>query len=465
MAGLLAARVLAEHIGRVTVVDRDVFPEQPEHRSGVPQSHHAHALLGRGQIILEQLFPGLMGDLRAAGALSVHGTVPIEIVSAAGKLPSMPVAGEFLAFSRFLLEWQVRRRLEQWPGIRFLSGSSVSELIASADGTRVTGVRLQGRGSQAASQELLADLIVDASGRGSQAPYWLQALGYDIPPEETISSDLGYASRFYQRPADFPAPWQGVIVNVRPPHNSRVGLILPIEHGRWHVTLGGIGGHYPPTDEQGFLQWARDLSDPGLYEAIRVAQPISPIRGYRTPTNRLRHFEQLERWPRGLIVTGDAVCAFNPIYGQGMTVSALDALALQACLAEHGPDGLDFERAFQRAVAETARAPWLVATGEDLRWSAVKLSGASRPAMRLMQRYMDLVLRQATEDRAVAGVYMAVIAMMAPPEALLQRWIARRALAGAARRLLGGVRREPAWLLSPEATAILRERQQRHYAH
>ncbi len=458
IAGLLAARVLVDYFDQVTILDRDTFPETPDHRKGVPQSQHAHVLLAWGQVIISQMFPGIIDDLRADGALSVYGGVPVMIVSPAGKLPVQRQEGEFVAFSRYLLEWHIRHRLSQHPSIRLLSNIEVNGLLSTPDRTRVIGVQTRERGASGRTNTFVADLIVDASGRHSQAPHWLTTLGYDAPPEETINSGLGYASRFYAKPADFPDEWQGIIINGRPPHNPRVGLILPVDNGRWHVTLGGIGGHYPSNDEEGFLQWAKDLPDPSIYEALRIAEPLTPIRGYRTPENRLSHFERLERWPSGFIVTGDAVCAFNPIYGQGMTTSALDALVLADCLKEqqHTPQ-LDFERRFQQRLSQTIAAPWLIATGEDLRWPGVALSGA-RPPLWLgpLHRYMDLVLRCAVEDPVVSQAYMTVLAMFAPPQSLMRPAILMHVLSSALKRAIRGTTTPEQWALSPEALAFLR---------
>ncbi len=438
MAGLLAARVLSDYFGQVTIVDRDIFPDVPDHRKGVPQSQHAHALLPKGQIIISSLFPGILDDLRADGALSVTDVVPMVIVSPAGKLPAQRQESEYMAFSRYLLEWHVRDRLSRLANIRIISNTEVTGLLASEDQTRVVGVHMRERGLQSYIDVLTADLVVDASGRHSQAPKWLVELGYEETPEEKINSGLGYASRFYARPENFPDDWQGIIINGRPPQNPRAGLILPVDNGRWHVSLGGIAGNFAPTDEEGFLQWARDLPDPSIYEAIRVAKPLTPIRGSRTPENRLRHFEQLQRWPGGFITIGDSVCAFNPIYGQGMSVSAMDAMTLNACLQEQQrAPRPDFERHFQRELAKTVAAAWLVSTGEDLRWSGVKLSGARpSPFLGLLHSYMNLVLRGAVEDPMLAGAYMSVIGMMAPPLSLAQPRIVLQALNLALKHLL-----------------------------
>ncbi len=465
MTGLLHARILANYFEQVTIIDRDTFPEMPDHRKGVPQSYHAHALLARGQQIINQMFPGILDDLRVDGALSISDVVPFVIVSPAGKFPSVKNEGKFVAFSRYRLEWHVRHRLSQQPNIRFLSNRDVISLLSTPDHMRVTGVQLRERGEEGHVDTLIADLVVDASGRHSQAPRWLTDLGYAPPPEEIINSGLGYASRFYARPANFPSEWQGLIINSRPPHNPRAGLILPIEDDKWHVTLAGFAGNYPPGDEEGFMQWARDLPDPSLYEALRVAQPLTPIRGYRTPENRVRRFEKLERWPRGFIVTGDAVCAFNPIFGQGMTVSAMDALTLEECLRnqQHSPRA-DFEQHFQQQLARTIAGAWLVASGEDLRWPTVTLRGARPPlGMGLLHRFLDLVMRSAVEDVVVYQVYMGVVGMMAPPQSLASPRILMRVLRSALKRATGRSVPSSPFALSPEALAMLRARDEVKY--
>ena len=437
MAGLLAARVLADHFERVTVVDRDRFPAAPDHRRGVPQSRHAHGILPRGQGIIGRLFPGIDADLRADGAPPAGGK-NLAVVSPAGRLPLEPLeggTGQGSFASRFLLEWHVRRRLAGYGGVEFLAEHDVIRLVATGDSGRVVGVNVRRRGGGEEPGFLGADLVVDASGRHSRSPRWLEELGYGTTPEESIESGIGYASRFYQKPAD----WEGIIVNGRPPDNPRAGLILPIEDDRWHVTVGGFAGHHPPTDEEGFLAWAKALPDPSIYEAIRVAEPVTPIRAYRTPTNRLRRFERLPRWPENFIVTGDAVCAFNPIYGQGVTVSAMDAELLEESLGREGAHGgaaPGFARRFQRDLARVVAAPWMVASSEDLRWGVGSTGVGRTLTTRLIHRYTDLVLRRAVKDPRVARVYWDVVGMVAPSRALFGREVVPGVLAEALGRFV-----------------------------
>jgi 2-polyprenyl-6-methoxyphenol hydroxylase-like FAD-dependent oxidoreductase len=444
----------------VTIIDRDIFPLTPEHRKGVPQSYHAHALLATAFPIIEQLFPGMVNDMANNGATVVSNKVPVAIVSPKGLLPLPEKLDKIISFSRPLLEWHVRDQVSRRPQVRFVTNTEVTALLATPDCTRVIGVEMRERGAQEGRTSILhADLVVDASGRHSRTPQWLAQLGYAAPPTETINSDMRYASRFYAKPEQFPAVWQSLIVNSRPPH-GHAGLILSVDHGRWHVTLGGMAGHAPPTDEEGFLECARSLPDPSIYEALRVAQPLTPIRGYGTPQNHLRHFERMARWPSGFIVTGDAVCAFNPIYGQGITVSAMEAMDLKRCLQEQQDSPrADFERRFQQQVAKTVADPWLLATNQDQRWPTVTLSGARpHPALRLLHGYMDLVLYSAVVDPVIARAYSQVVTLISPPRSLVRPRMVARVLAVAGKRvvwrILGG-EEEARFALSPEALAAL----------
>jgi 2-polyprenyl-6-methoxyphenol hydroxylase-like FAD-dependent oxidoreductase len=358
-------------------------------------------------------------------------------------------------FSRFLLEWQIRRRLARLPQVRFLQDAEVVGLAAGATGDRVSGVRLRYRVGSGPGV-VAADLVIDSSGRSSKAPDWLRDLGYGEVPEEVVNSGLSYSSRFFKRPEGFPDEWKSVLINGRAPHNPRAGLLLSIENDLWHVTLGRMAGDTAPSDDAGFLRWARELADPSIYEAIRVATPVSPIRGYRTPTNRLRRFERLRRWPSGFVVTGDAVCAFNPIYGQGMTVAAMDALVLAGSLARHDwGRSAGFERAFQADLARDVAAPWFVATSEDLRWPGVELTGA-RPslAMTIGRRYMDQLLRAAVHDPDLTAAYLGIIFMITPPKSAFAPWI----LARVVRAMLSPRRRVPLqeFALSADALATVR---------
>jgi 2-polyprenyl-6-methoxyphenol hydroxylase-like FAD-dependent oxidoreductase len=426
MAGLLAARVLAGHFEQVTVVDRDRLPDRPAFRRGVPQSRHLHVLLGRGLEYLEQLFPGFEADLVAAGAPVVEGSESLWL-NAAGWSRRYRSPIRLLGASRELIEWQVRTRVTALDNLQVLEGCEAVGVLTDPSRDVVTGVRLRSRdgGANATgpATDLPADLVVDASGRQSRAPQWLAELGYQPPAETSINSLLGYASRQYVIPDGFQADWRMLVINAKPPGNARSGALVPIEGGRWMVALIGAGRDYPPTDDAGFLEFARRLRSPLLYETIKDAKPISPIYSFRNTDNRRRHFERLRRWPEQFLVIGDASCTFNPIYAQGMTVTAMTAVALDHILAEHwrrsDTDPLGRARRAQRQVARTSAGAWTMATTEDLRYPWTK-GGRLDLSTRIMHRYADRVLEVANGNPKVNTAFVNVVNLRHPPTSLLR---------------------------------------------
>jgi 2-polyprenyl-6-methoxyphenol hydroxylase-like FAD-dependent oxidoreductase len=426
MAGLLAARVLADHFEQVTVVDRDRFPDGPGFRRGVPQSRHLHVLLGRGLECLEQLFPGFEGALVAAGVPVVEGSETLWL-NAAGWCRRYQSPIRLLGASRELIEWQARTRVIALDNVQVLEGCEAVGLLTDHHRDAVTGVRTRARGSRAEmagpDTDVSADLVVDASGRGSRAPRWLAALGYQPPTETSINSLLGYASRQYRIPAGFQADWRMLVLNAKPPGNARTGALVPIEGGCWMVALIGAGRDYPPTDDAGFLEFARGLRSPLLYEAIKAAEPVSAIFGYRNAHNQRRHFERLRRWPEGFVVIGDASCTFNPIYGQGMTVAAMTAVTLDQILTEHrqrsGADRFGPTRQLQRRVAKTNAGAWTMATTEDLRYPWTEGAQLGLPT-RIMHGYADRVLEVANGNPKVNTAFVNVVNLRHPPASLFR---------------------------------------------
>ncbi len=431
LAGLLAARVLADHFARVTVLERDRYPAEPGPRKGVPQARHLHVLLLRGQRVMERLFPGLVNDMTARGATPIDATRDLAWLTPAGWGPRFDSGLQYIACSRDLIDWSVQRRVTGLPNVSFCEEVDVVGLVPSADGRAVAGVMLRPRGAAAGtmSEQLAADLVVDASGRSSRTPEWLKALGFPVPEETVVNAFLGYASRIYRRPASFPRQWEGFYVQSAPPARTRAGVIFPIEGDRWLVTVGGGGKDYPPTDEAGFLEFARTLPAPEYVKAVEAAEPLTPVVGHRNTENRLRHYERLPRRPERLLVTGDAACAFNPVYGQGMTTAALGAEVLDQCLQDCRPAGglTGLAGRFQKALAKSNTVPWTLSTSEDYRIPGTEGPPPGR-AVRLMHRYFDHVIRLSVEDKSVRKTLLEVIHLVRPPTALFRPGISSRAL-------------------------------------
>jgi flavin-dependent dehydrogenase len=417
MAGLLAARVLADHFERVTLIERDQLPDTPEYRVGVPQARHAHALLTRGQLILEQLFPGICDQLIDAGGVALDTACDLAWLTPAGwgtRFTSDLIA---VSTTRALLEWTVRRCLREHPEVRIRDGVAIRGLIRSADGSAISGVRLASQ----TTENIPADLVVDATGRGSRLPEWLAWLRFPRPVETTIDASLGYASRILRLPSRVRLDASGVFVQAAPPEHPRGGALFPIEGNRWLVSLFGGGGHYPPTDEAGFLEFARTLRTPLIAQAIVSADPLSDIVGTRATANRRRHYEKLSGMPDGVIALGDSVCAFNPVYGQGMSVAAIGAEVLDLSLRAQRPArraGLvGFGRKFQRRLGRVINTPWSLATGEDYRYGNVK---GPRPSwsVRLMHGYVDRLVAASTVNPSIRSGLMQVLGMMRPASLL-----------------------------------------------
>jgi len=429
LAGLLAARILADHFERVTLIERDRYPESPEFRPGNPQSRHLHVLWTKGLEIVEDLFPGIETELKAAGAPELGIPKDLLWLTATGWRRRFDVT-RMLTFSRPLLDWTIRQHLD--PRITILDHHEVTGLIPRQAPARqyhdAGGVEVREAGTNATGTPMTADLVVDAAGRGSRSPEWLVRLGYPFPEETRVDPLLGYASRYYAIPEGFDPGWQALYLQADPPGTRRTGGLFPQEGGRWICSLSGAGRDYGPTGEHAFLSFARGLRSPVLYDAIRDAEPLTPITGFRRTANHRRHYEKYPAWPDGFVVLGDSVCAFNPIYGQGMSVAALQAVALDDALRN---PARGWTHAFQRAAKRCGSGAWLIATGEDFRYEETE--GAPIKAYnKIINSYVDRVVAAANVDPQVCEALLDVLALKSGPPSLFRPAILRRALFGRA---------------------------------
>jgi 2-polyprenyl-6-methoxyphenol hydroxylase-like FAD-dependent oxidoreductase len=431
MGGLLAAHALADTFGEVVLLERDQLPSDIAHRKGVPQSRHAHILLSRGREILEELFPGLTQDLVEQGAPLARSDQVRRFIGG-GYYCRFGSQLRNLLVSRPLLEAQVRSRVLAHSQVRAIGGADVVGLVASRDRRRVDGVRLAYRrpdGGRSAEETLEAALVVDATGRGSRSPAWLGAMGYAPPEEERIEVGVGYASRHYRRePHHLGGDLSALVAPT--PACRRAAVVAAQEGGRWVVTVVGFHGDHPRTDSDGFVGFAQGLAVPDVHELVSRAEPLDDPVPASFPANLRRRYERLSRFPDGLLVFGDAICCFNPMYGQGMTVAALQALALCECLAS-GTGGLA-PRFFQRA-ARAVDTPWTLAAGNDQR---LLRSGAPRSsvAARLLEWYVGRLHVAARRDPVAALAFVRVTGLIDPPEAMLRPRVAAHVLWGNLRR-------------------------------
>ncbi|MCK9894237.1 NAD(P)-binding protein [Frankia sp. AgB32] len=448
VAGLLAARVLTETFARVTVLDRDDLPGlhtdtaadpaaggagQFGDRRGVPQARHLHALMDRGRQIVEELHPGAVAELIAAGAPTSEVLVGGRYYMHGQRLRPTSTGLVSVLASRPLLERTLLRRTAALPGVQVRPRTAVAGLVGSAaggeggEGGRVTGVRIRpggdsGDAGPGAETVLPAELVVDASGRNSRSLDWLAALGQQSPPISRVTVDLGYASRLYERRPEHLDGENSVIVATAP---GLIGAgVARTEDSRWIVTLAGLLGAHPPTDDAGFLAFARALPVPDVYDLVRAATPLTPPVPFRFRESVRRRFEALRAPLDGLVVLGDALCSFNPLYAQGMTVAAQQALVLRTALAAGLPG---VPRRFYGAVAPVLDVAWDMATSADLRYPQV--TGRRSPRGRVTGAYAARAQRRAAHDPRVARTLMRVVNLVDPPTALLRPALAVRVLA------------------------------------
>ncbi|MER7842374.1 FAD-dependent oxidoreductase [Kitasatospora sp. NPDC096077] len=384
VAGLTAARVLADHAETVTVIERDTLPSGPAPRPGVPQAHHVHALLALGAEVLEGHFRGLRAELERAGAPVWDWGERLCAALPGGTPPPLRMGMPIQTLSRPLLEHVLRGRVAELKPVTVLDGLTVTGLRTGGPG-EVSGVRVAGDDGE---EEIGADLVVDASGRSSHLPQWLAGHGLPRPRATVVDARIGYASRTYTYPEGRSRPsWMGLLQPLRAPDFPRGCYAIQIEDDTLHVTLHGAGGTRLPRDEDEFLDYARTLRSP-IGDTIASLTPASPVRRYARTLNSRTAYHRLPRWPTGLIALGDAVCAFNPAYGQGMTVAALEARLLDRTLRRRAPlDG----HGFQRALARVTALPWLMATVPDRAWERSGTAWTVKSANWFLNRLIDTV--------------------------------------------------------------------------
>jgi 2-polyprenyl-6-methoxyphenol hydroxylase-like FAD-dependent oxidoreductase len=430
MGGLVAARVLADFYDEVTVVERDVLPQVAANRRGVPQGRHVHGLLGRGSAVLDELFPAFTVDLIEAGApvldfqnlSQAYFSLAGHVVTRQGALANVP---PIFIPSRPLLENLVRQRLRAFDNVVLFEGYDVVDLVATAARDRMTGVRIRAHNG-VGEQVLAADLIVDATGRAARTPAFLERMGYGRPAEDSVEVRLAYSSQLLRLP---PYSLDQKLVVVSPVPGRPTGMaLLGHENDTWMFTVFGMAGVEPPSELADMLAYVDGLAPAHVLAAIREGEPLVEVCRFRYPESRWRRYDKMRRFPDGLVILGDAICSFNPVYGQGMTVAALQAQALGDCLRQ---GTTDLARRYFRAAAQPIRVAWQFAVGGDL--SLPEVQGRRPLAVRLSNKYVDRLQAVAETDTDVAEQFFRVIGLNDPPTSLLHPRMLLRA-AGSRRR-------------------------------
>jgi len=416
---LTAAQALSSRFDQITVLDRDNLPEEARPRRGVPQGNHPHVLLAAGQNALAQLFPGIHEQLVEAGAIPFEPGLDLCFHRFGGIWPRVDTGMRLVSMSRPLLETTLCERVSKQPNVSIRDGVAISALTGGREG--VTGVRLDD------GETLAADLVVDATGRGSRSDRWLANLDFPVPDTAEIKIGVGYATRVFQAdPGRLPFG-VGLFVLPAPPAEKRAGLILPIEGDRWLVAVGGWHDAFPKSEAE-FTSFARELPHPAVADVLDNGKPLSDFTSYGFPSSRRRYFERLRQVPGGYVATGDAVCSFNPIYGQGMTCAALDAIALGESLDKHGDATEAMARDFYQRVSKILATPWRFAAGGDFAFP--ETTGPKPRGSDWLNGYSRRVQLASKVDPEVRRIFTAVQHLVMPPTVLFKPSVVRRVLRG-----------------------------------
>jgi 2-polyprenyl-6-methoxyphenol hydroxylase-like FAD-dependent oxidoreductase len=424
MGGLSAARVLADFYETVTVVERDVLPDEAGNRRGVPQGRHGHAILGRGLAVLSEIFPRFTDDLVEAGApvLDYHDLSETDLTFGGHRMPRTGGFANVPALfmpSRPVLESLVRRRLRAISHVHVLDGYDVTGLTCDASGRRVAGAHVKAHAG-GREHHLSADLVVDATGRAARTPAFLEALGYGKPPVEQVKVRVAYSSQLLAMPSG--TLREKILLASPVPGRSTGMALLSHENDTWLFTAFGIAGTEPPSDFSEMISFAHNLAPRHILDALRSSEALCDVAVFRYPESRWRRFDKLRRLPDGLVVVGDAMCSFNPIYGQGMTVAMLEAQALGRCL-RRGTD--DLVHRYFHAAAKPVGVAWQFSTGADLNLPEVE--GKRGLSVRISNRYAERIQTVAETDLEVAEQFQRVVGLLDPPAKLIRPKMLMRA--------------------------------------
>ena len=432
MAGLSAAGVLARYFDQVDVLERDQTPLSAETRSGTPQDNHAHGLLAGGLKALTEIYPDFDRDLADAGAVSVNvpGDIRYEKPGVA-ELPQRDFGIPMLSASRPLIELVLRRRTLAAGNVLLWSNCRVREFLSTGqDAAAVQAVQFDTRTGP--TRTLNADLVIDASGRGALTLAFLRTLGWEPPPTTMIGVDITYSTAIVAIPSHLALNWKVALTLPDPPYQPLNAVLLPAEGNRWMVSVAdrGITGRIDNWDA--FLDALGRLTTTTLRDALQHAQPPAAIRHYRFPASVWKHFERLPRLPRGLIPIGDAICQFNPIYGQGMSAAVQQSRLLQTALASaaHESDPLSAAQvAFTFGIELILQTPWTMALNSDL---AFPQTQATRPDnFEKSQRAQAALFRTIVDDPVVHRAFVEVSHLL-QPYSLLRTPAIRARIEGAA---------------------------------
>ncbi|MFT6904405.1 MAG: flavin-dependent dehydrogenase [Oleiphilaceae bacterium] len=433
IAGLINAKILAKHFNEVIILEKDKVSDDciPEHRKGLPQAHHQHILLMKGRELFESIFPGFDNELASMGAPELSYSNDIGLYVGHGKLPRFPSDLKVRPSRRIWIDALVRKRVESLPNVVIKSNIQVQHLDFNQKQNRVTGLIFSethqgGSAADNAQTKFSADLVIDCSGRGSRIVKWLKELGFTDIESTVIDPKLGYASCLLKIPENYSGV-RGIEVAPHAPDNPRAAGLWEVEKGTWLLTLIGMAGEYPPKDIEGFKAFADSLPTSAISDILNQTEQISEIKSFRGTQNIWRHYDKMPRYPNGLLVLGDALCAFNPLHGQGLTLIARSAQLLDQRLQQGKKTHYSgkWSQSNYRKLNRVFLSAWMFAISEDMRWPET-IGRKVDWKLKLAYRFTDKLLMTSQHSKYVTRACLAVANMLRSPASLIMPGILLR---------------------------------------
>jgi len=414
VAGMFAARTLADFYEKIIVIEKDERSDTYSTRKGVPQGAHGHVLLKSGEEILERMFPGILDEMRQNGSFESDFAENVSWFHHGCSKVNYHSGVSITQQSRPFLEGHIQRKLEKLSNIEFIYNCKVKKLLLNAQ-KEIKGIQAQY--SDGSLVEFDTDLVIDASGPASLTPRWLEEWGFKVPDKTEVKIDLFYASMIFKELSPCARDWHSLLVYPNPPDMDRGGSISPIEGDRYHVMLLGYGDNSPPRDLTDFLQYAKSLDQPYVFEAIKNGVADSGIQVYRFPALQRYHYEKLSEFPPGLLIFGDAFCRLDPLFAQGMSIAAKEAELLRKMLRKYD-NKKRLTLHFHRQTSRIIDVPWLIALTEDFRFRST--SGKKPMGLSFLQWYVKKVVYACEHNKDVYGQFMKVLHLKAHPASLFK---------------------------------------------
>ncbi len=418
IAGLLAAAALSGTIEKVTIIEKDALSEAPKVRKGVPQGAHVHTLLGYAVEAMDKLLPGLMAEVYAAGAVKIRRNHDIWFHDSVGPTPIRDVGILTPSVTRPLLEHVIRQRVLALPNVHLRDATKMTELEVDGQGC-IVGLWVE---TGDISELISADLVVECSGRASKLATWLPAHGYGEVPAQRLKILMGYTSGFFRLPPDISDNAKACLMLAIPPC-SRAAYLTPVDGGLWLATMYGRGRDTAPRNADGFIAWTKGLPHPVIHEILAQAEPVSDFKTYKIPFGVWYRYDQMPDFPRGLLPLGEALASFNPMYGQGMSLAAGQALSLREAIRE-GFDGNLAARYFGGCNVLNGVA-WSVMETRDFAYDCT--SGERPPDLEDRWRAALVIRRLAEVDPEVHALSVRVTHLLESPSVLAEPNILERA--------------------------------------